>query len=120
MFAIINKLCLLSFYKLWLKTSVSGLGFVWSSEEDEWRQSVAPIPPEKLVQLSSNAYNYVDSCYLDASTSSAARDLQPESENSDSNGSDDEHHKNIDFEREVSFLHHYTIIYFGLNKFVPF
>ncbi|CAA7391819.1 unnamed protein product [Spirodela intermedia] len=83
---------------------ISGLGFVWSSEggnEEEWRQSVAPIPAEKLMKFSVNAYNDLDSSYPDSGFTSAMRESQAESGNSDSNASDDEHHKDVDFEGEV-------------------
>ncbi|XP_078447976.1 trimeric LpxA-like enzyme isoform X2 [Wolffia australiana] len=84
--------------------AISGLGFVWSSDggiDEEWRHSVAPIPPEKLAEFFAIGNNDLDSSYPDASITSTARELQAASENSDSNGSDDDHHKDVDFEKEV-------------------
>lgn len=89
-----------------MKDGISGLGFVWSSEggnEEEWRQSVAPIPVEKLTKFSVNAYNDLDSSYPDTGFTSTMRESQAESENSDSNASDDGHHKDVDFEGEVFY-----------------
>ncbi|KAG9150311.1 hypothetical protein Leryth_017616 [Lithospermum erythrorhizon] len=81
-----------------------GAGFIWSipegSLEGEWRHSVAPIPPEKLSEITQriNAELYINQ---DRSIVPASGELEPDSISDVSDDTDSDKDMNAFFEKEV-------------------
>lgn len=65
------------------QVGVSGAGYIWSvcegGLEEEWRQSVAPIPADKLAEFSLNVHAELDLTNQDGSILPASGELMPDS-----------------------------------------
>ncbi|KAL5713419.1 hypothetical protein ACHQM5_015493 [Ranunculus cassubicifolius] len=89
------------------EVGVSGVGYIWSVcdgiHEEEWRHSVAPIPVDKLKELTDAAQADQDLFTQDGSILPASGELKPDSEfaNSEDAYNDDIRDDPADFEREV-------------------
>lgn len=65
------------------QVGVSGAGYIWSvcegGLEEEWRQSIAPIPADKLAEFSLSVHTELDLPNEDGSILPASGELMPDS-----------------------------------------
>ncbi|XP_072960472.1 uncharacterized protein [Typha angustifolia] len=85
---------------------ISGVGYIWSTSEmgneDEWRYSIAPVPEEKLMELSHGAYNNHDTSNQELSGMAPSGELVPDSEGTEFDDGDGEDYRDpAKFEKEV-------------------
>lgn len=81
-----------------------GAGYIWSISEggydDEWRHSVAPIPAEKLVELTRASDDELDLAQYGRALPTSG-ELKLDSNDSEDDDSEDIRDESIYFEKEV-------------------
>ncbi|KAL5993955.1 hypothetical protein ACLOJK_038312 [Asimina triloba] len=72
------------------EVGVSGAGYIWSvcegGHEEEWRHSIAPIPADKLAEISLTLEDDTDLTYQDGSHLPPSGELLPDSASAASDG----------------------------------
>ncbi|KAG1338014.1 translation initiation factor eIF-2B subunit epsilon [Cocos nucifera] len=89
---------------LLIKVGISGVGYIWSTteggHEEEWRQSIAPIPAEKLMEFSLSAHTDLGVSNQDVNSLPASGELQLGSEGTGFDDGED-YKDSADFEKEL-------------------
>lgn len=99
----------LSETQCWIASEVGngGAGFIWSinegGHEEEWRHSVAPIPADKLVELTQATYDDLDMLTQDGNLLARSGELELGSTvgDSDDDDAEDIRDDSLYFEKEV-------------------
>lgn len=87
------------------KLGTGGVGYIWSicegGQEEEWRHSVAPIPEEKLTELTEAMDDDQELVTQDSTALSTAGELISDSNASEGDDNEDSKDDSVYFEKEV-------------------
>ncbi|KAK4782643.1 hypothetical protein SAY86_007017 [Trapa natans] len=90
-----------------------GVGYIWSicegASEEEWRHSIAPVPAEKLVELSQTMDDDLDFSNQDGNAPASSGELKPGGVSDSDDEDGDANNDSAYFEKEVVFQ--YSIAY---------
>ncbi|KAL2504619.1 Trimeric LpxA-like enzyme [Abeliophyllum distichum] len=85
-----------------------GVGFIWSlgegGHEEEWRHSVAPIPADRLVEISKTATDELEISNRDGNVLPPSGELEPDSVDNDSDEDIRDDYAYFEKEVEATFL----------------
>lgn len=84
-----------------------GVGYIWSicegGQEEEWRHSVAPIPEDKLAELSEAMDDDQELVTQDCTALSTSGELISDSNASEGDDNEDSKDDSVYFEKEVNY-----------------
>ncbi|KAI4294765.1 hypothetical protein MLD38_040911 [Melastoma candidum] len=85
---------------------LGGMGYIWSicegCHEEEWKHSVAPIPPEKLTEITRAIEDDLDLANMDRNAPASSGELKPDTQvDSEDDENEDSRDDSTYFEKEV-------------------
>ena len=93
------------FFIFFFKVGSGGAGYIWSAceggREEEWRHSVAPIPKDKLAEISQAEKDNLDQLDSNDGSNPPSGELQAPSNNSNFHNTEESMDDYLLFEKEV-------------------